>query len=237
MRIRKGFTLIELLVVIAIIAILAAILFPVFAQARESARMTQCLSNMKQWGTACQMYVQDYDGWFPLAWCGGVWPQGGVGYDYTMYPYIKNLGIYECPSNPTFPRQWPLPLGVNYPGSYTTNGALTALGGSGPCGRASIREPALQFSASTVWMCEIRDTRRGVGQGPEHEIFNNNKRDVCSRVPFAIHRGGSNYVFCDGHARWQRVEKTWTQWKLDNVEIPGRWPNDCQSFFPPGFQP
>ena len=61
MRKRAGFTLIELLVVIAIIAILAAILFPVFAQAREKARMTACLSNMKQIGTSLMMYVQDYD--------------------------------------------------------------------------------------------------------------------------------------------------------------------------------
>src|SRR5207249_1896997 len=66
---RRGFTLIELLVVIAIIAILAAILFPVFAQARNQARRTTCLSNMKQWGTAAMMYVQDYDEVYPM--CGG----------------------------------------------------------------------------------------------------------------------------------------------------------------------
>ena len=65
--IKKGFTLIELLVVIAIIAILAAILFPVFAQAREKARQTSCLSNMKQLGTATQLYMDDYDETFPPA--------------------------------------------------------------------------------------------------------------------------------------------------------------------------
>jgi len=80
---QRGFTLIELLVVIAIIAILAAILFPVFAQARESSRKTQCLSNTRQIGTAVMMYVQDYDEvFFPQPWPGGGAPpnQQGGGY-------------------------------------------------------------------------------------------------------------------------------------------------------------
>ena len=86
----KAFTLIELLVVIAIIAILAAILFPVFAQAREKARQTACLSNAKQIGTAVAMYTQDYDEMYPSA-------------DYSKYlvlvqPYAKNEDIWKCPS-------------------------------------------------------------------------------------------------------------------------------------------
>src|SRR5436305_12216001 len=93
---RRAFTLIELLVVIAIIAILAAILFPVFAQARERARMTGCLSNMKQIGTGLMMYVQDYDETYPRI--------RFVAYDYVwrnaIQPYIKNKGVLNCPSNP-----------------------------------------------------------------------------------------------------------------------------------------
>src|SRR5437868_11358861 len=95
---RRAFTLIELLVVIAIIAILAAILFPVFAQAREKARAISCLSNLKQLTTAVQMYTQDYDETFPVgfdavSWVGNdLWPQ-------KVQPYVKNLGIFVCPDD------------------------------------------------------------------------------------------------------------------------------------------
>ncbi len=120
-RIKQGFTLIELLVVIAIIAILAAILFPVFAQAREAARTISCLSNQKQIGTAVIMYIQDYDEKFPWSnldlnrpECGGngcgypgfnqrdlPWVnlrQTCIGWDRLIYPYVKNAQAYKCPS-------------------------------------------------------------------------------------------------------------------------------------------
>lgn len=102
-RSRSGFTLIELLVVIAIIAILAAILFPVFVQARESARSASCLSNMKQIGLALRMYGQDYDETYPnirlysdphLACC-----NADLTWKNVVQPFIKNKGVYACPSN------------------------------------------------------------------------------------------------------------------------------------------
>lgn len=100
-RALRGFTLIELLVVIAIIAILAAILFPVFAQAREKARQTACLSNVKQLGLAFAMYSQDYDETNPngINW----YYPGGNGWAGQTYPYIKNQNIFQCPSDVTLP--------------------------------------------------------------------------------------------------------------------------------------
>ncbi len=107
-----GFTLIELLVVIAMIAILAAILFPVFARARENARKSACISNMKQLGQACRMYATDYDGRYPA---GGAVPATGCvggggktcgfpathhqsGAMFKLMPYVKNAGVFYCPS-------------------------------------------------------------------------------------------------------------------------------------------
>jgi prepilin-type N-terminal cleavage/methylation domain-containing protein/prepilin-type processing-associated H-X9-DG protein len=98
---RRGFTLIELLVVIAIIAILAAILFPVFAQAREKARQTSCLSNLKQLSTAMLMYAEDSDGLFPPVI--GRTRQAKNLYEISwmriLEPYTKNRGVYVCPSS------------------------------------------------------------------------------------------------------------------------------------------
>ena len=88
-RNRRAFTLIELLVVIAIIAILAAILFPVFAQAREKARSISCLSNLKQIGTAAMMYVQDYDETYMAGWGE---PDGTTIWRWVLQPYIQKTG-------------------------------------------------------------------------------------------------------------------------------------------------
>jgi prepilin-type N-terminal cleavage/methylation domain-containing protein/prepilin-type processing-associated H-X9-DG protein len=150
---QSGFTLIELLVVIAIIAILAAILFPVFAQAREKARQTSCLSNNKQWATATIMYTQDYDELYPLAYgyFAGAWLTNGNGTPFVgdtppdwrtnntdwvtgmgeywgnaVQPYVKNMQIGLCPSASTIAdlgATGPRPP-VNF--SLTYNGLLMA---------------------------------------------------------------------------------------------------------------
>ena len=118
---KRAFTLIELLVVIAIIAILAAILFPVFAQARDKARQSSCLSNTKQIGLAALQYSQDYDEAFPpsrMANASDTDSTRHSPWSVLIFPYVKNLGVYGCPSDPSNPDR---SAGVWCPTSMRTN--------------------------------------------------------------------------------------------------------------------
>ncbi|MCC6483759.1 MAG: prepilin-type N-terminal cleavage/methylation domain-containing protein [Armatimonadetes bacterium] len=134
-QIRSGFTLIELLVVIAIIAILAAILFPVFAQARERGRQTQCLSNLKQLSLGFIQYCSDNNGRMPSTgtyhpermpnWCGSVdthklvYPENG-----SLWPYAKSRGIYLCPTDKRLPAEQIDGRPRNFALSYSVNDVL-----------------------------------------------------------------------------------------------------------------
>jgi prepilin-type N-terminal cleavage/methylation domain-containing protein len=143
---RRGFTLIELLVVIAIIAILAAILFPVFAKAREKARQASCESNQKQIGLAFIQYVQDYDEKLP---CGN--DINGSGWASQINQYVKSTGLYRCPDDGTQPVIYNTTTNAqDYPISYAMNSDLTGRGIAAGVATASFVSPA-----STVLLFEV----------------------------------------------------------------------------------
>lgn len=221
---RRGFTLIELLVVIAIIAILAAILFPVFAQAREAARKTQCLSNVRQIGTAYQMYLQDYDETFPPHVTERTAPAGtpdtAVGrapftYKTKLQPYVKNEGLFKCPSAPA----WPAPAaGQWYTTDYGNNHneanlptstnqawyqANPDFGFNETTTLAGIAQPASFILVGDAGRSDATASRGGMY--PQPWAF-----DVATQARFLQrHQGGGNIAYADGHAKWTKAEKTW----------------------------
>jgi len=217
---RKGFTLIELLVVIAIIAILAAILFPVFARAREKARQTSCLSNLKQLGTGMAMYVQDYDEYYPIsgAWHGSAYCPRGY-FVFAIEPYVKNVQIWECPSDgsPTSASY----LGRTIPCSYGYNPGFAGDGYSSYHGERGdtasdiwdpLRDADLEHP-STTWVLSdcyitypysLTHLRITVGY---------NRWYATPRGP--VHNQGLNFVLADGHAKWF-VGASWVAWYAVN---------------------
>lgn len=201
---RRGFTLIELLVVIAIIAILAAILFPVFARARAKARQTSCLSNVKQISLALMMYAQDNDETYPV-----VSHTGGYDWWNGLQPYVKNSQIFRCPAyqaKATDPKT-----------DYLLNG-LFAHG----CAMANIQQPASQVCIA------IRDpncTETGYHPWPDdHTSWDDLTKysEFASNIAKTIHSDGSNYGFADGHAKWYKWETT-TQPPLPGMHNTERW--------------
>ncbi|MGI4789853.1 MAG: DUF1559 domain-containing protein [Janthinobacterium lividum] len=229
----SGFTLIELLVVIAIIAILAAILFPVFQKVRENARRTACLSNQKQLGLGFMQYEQDFDETFPNGanYSGGynnnAWA-GGQGWAGQIYPYVKSAAVYTCPddSSATLTGDTYGPVWSRL--SYGLNANLV----TGPHG---VETPAklanMGAPASTVLLFEIvsgevyinggwqNDTNSSIGWGMMPPVFGNGGltgpgadatgdyicNDVTSAGTYAgRHTDGANYAVADGHCKWVR---------------------------------
>ncbi len=205
---KTAFTLIELLVVIAIIAILAAILFPVFAQARAKARQASCLSNEKQLGLAFAQYVQDYDEQFPTGAVRGIY--GGHGWAGNLYPYTKSVALYHCPDDAH-------DTGVSY--SYNRNLSCTTV----PCTEGALAQADLNAPTRTVLLLECdgaatdpsspsealsEATYGGDGSGGGFEQYQYLVTGPLGNPAQAYpttkprHTNGSNFLLSDGHVKW-----------------------------------
>jgi len=192
-RARKAFTLIELLVVIAIIALLAAILFPVFARARENGRRASCQSNMKQLGLGFIQYTQDYDERYP---CGLESVHGiGGGWGGQIFPYIKSEAIYKCPSDISKPLASPYKPVI----SYAYNSTIQSWVDLGNTSYNGINGVASQFTApaKTVLLCEIMATAGDVAHG-EPNVGDNYTSAITTGVPNPD--GTINFVMCVGYS-------------------------------------
>ena len=203
----SAFTLIELLVVIAIIAILAAILFPVFAQAKEAAKKTQCLSNVKNAGTAMHLYVGDYDDVTPtILGARGSNPSYEIDYYVQLMPYVKNLDVFFCPDRTEFiagdcedgynPRKQCIGYGYNWGFTSATTSGLTA----GRTNTADWRVDAGKNLGQIAYPAEMfafGDT----GDSSRYTICANYIAQFAKANSDLRHGARSNFAFVDGHAK------------------------------------
>ncbi|RYX83328.1 DUF1559 domain-containing protein [bacterium] len=232
---KKAFTLIELLVVIAIIAILAAILFPVFARARENARRASCQSNLKQIGIGILQYVQDYDERYPA---GGTFYYANLGgvnvaqtWDLTIQPYLKSYQIVTCPSDTMTPEVL-LPTLGNVRRSYAYANYIRAVPGSGGAtpavnspGRpiAAMPAPSLtvllgerigltadgltRLQADSWSRFSTFDHVRVLASDQNKNFYENNSTTTANVSSGAggRHLGTSNFLYADGHVKAVKI--------------------------------
>jgi prepilin-type N-terminal cleavage/methylation domain-containing protein/prepilin-type processing-associated H-X9-DG protein len=203
---KRGFTLIELLVVIAIIAILAAILFPAFARARESARRISCASNMRQLGSAVAQYVQENDEIMPTGL-----QNPSVTWRQVIYPFVNDANIYRCPSNPNGTQNADnaitnsVPFNIPaIPRSYAGNQRVLL-------NQAAVSQAVIKSPSQKILFSEMLSAG--------HDNFSIGRPDwAAANVArwsngdggFAGHLGTANYVFADGHVKAFRPTQTMT---------------------------
>ncbi len=209
---RKGFTLIELLVVIAIIAILAAILFPVFSRAREKARTASCQSNLKQLAMGFRMYTSDWDERLPR-WHWGQDrnnPNARIWF-WQIFPYVKNAQIYVCPSVGVKATNWVYWANPPFPfqPTYGCNEPLLQVG---------LLLARVKFPAESLLLGDCRSVLGGWSPPPMRGLLGRyicvTDRCRCSCgsgignwdavEDSTVHSGGSNLAFIDGHVKWFR---------------------------------
>jgi len=196
-RCKKGFTLIELLVVIAIIAILAAILFPVFMKAKTAARQSACLNNCRQLGMGLMAYAEQYNGFVPKHdWNKGyyVWME--------IQPYVKNTKILRCPERRYNPA-------IDWSSDPSNWGVYNSYGVSSPV--VSTYSNKCNFyriarASRTIFFGEINGADWCLA--PKSYLIGLEESRVVNYIPADRHSGGSVYGFCDGHAKWMKVEQT-----------------------------
>lgn len=231
---QRAFTLIELLVVIAVISVLAAILFPVFARARENARRARCMSNLKQFGMGLMMYVQDYDETYPPNQTVdlGIEPPGGrwLGststawvWEQLLQPYIKSVQIFTCPSGKDLNSSWrERPLRGHYGASqYLFRGAASTIKLStvvSPATTYAMMDAGYVYMVTAYAIPNSGSDRAsygyylpGIGQLGSSceatETYANLKSDCES----GRHLGGINMAFADGHVKWLKTETITTE--------------------------
>lgn len=221
-RNKSGFTLIELLVVIAIIAILAAILFPAFARARENARRASCQSNLKQIGLGILQYAQDFDETMPGWYSVGTAPAGHRSWATMIQPYVKSIQIFTCPSGSGATRVWDgseptLNMGyaLNGTNSSATNKAANGL--SSISGTASYTPQLASMEVAAEFFVAM-DSNAVPSTGG---VTSPSYRDA--GVMGNLHFDGLNVLYGDGHVKWHKTDffrgaGRNHHWYADNVE-------------------